>query len=113
MLPSWYVIPTKEDRNAGGDNSERWMGMTPHAPWTKNWIIKPDAERLRSVVGRIQAGMRQPEIKAAQTIVRRRPNHCEVYPKTVPPTQAPVFMRMEARVEPAALRCLDCFMNVV
>ena len=32
------MIPTKEDRKAGGDSSLKWMGMTPQAPWTKNWI---------------------------------------------------------------------------
>lgn len=35
-LPSWYDVPTTKVRKDPGDSSMRWMGMTPHAPWTQN-----------------------------------------------------------------------------
>lgn len=74
---TWYVIPGKLLLNAGGDSSFKWMGMTPHAPCTKNCMKKPVADSERSVVGRIQAGIMQPEMSAATTMVRLRPNHCD------------------------------------
>lgn len=68
-------MPGKEERKAGGESSLRWIGMTPQAPWTKNWIIKPVAESECSVVGRIQAGIMHAERKAATIIARRRPTN--------------------------------------
>ena len=101
MLPSWYVMPGNEERKAGGESSLRWIGITPQAPWTKNCMKNPEAERLGSEVGRIQAGMRHALMSAAPTIARRRPMNCDRYPIIVPPTQAPTFMMMLPRLAAA------------
>lgn len=68
-------MPGKEERKAGGESSLRWMGITPHAPWTKNCMKNPEADREGSEVGRIQAGIRQALMRAAPTMARRRPTN--------------------------------------
>lgn len=80
------------------------MGMTPQAPWTKNCMKKPAGSSPFSVVGRIQAGIKHMEITAAPTMARRLPMNWERYPMMVPPTHAPVFMRIDARDAPALSR---------
>ncbi len=42
-LPSWYDVPTTKVRKEPGESSMRWMGMTPHAPWTQNCSKKAAA----------------------------------------------------------------------
>jgi hypothetical protein len=89
------------------------MGMTPQAPCTKNWRKNPVALRDLSVVGRIQAGMSTPDMKAATIIARRRPTNWDRYPIMVPPTQAPVFMMIDAREAPSFASSFWVNMNVV
>lgn len=36
------------------------MGITPHAPWTPNWMQNAPAASLGNVLGRIQRGMKAP-----------------------------------------------------
>lgn len=69
------MIPGKEERNAAGASSLRWIGMTPQAPWTKNWMRKPVAERECSPEGRIQAGIMKADISADPIMARRRPTN--------------------------------------
>lgn len=47
-------------------------------------------------MGKIQAGIIRALINAATTMALRRPTHWLRYPIMVPPTHAPVFMRMLA-----------------
>lgn len=42
-FPSWYEVPTTKVRNEPGESSMRWIGMTPHAPWTQNCSKKAAA----------------------------------------------------------------------
>jgi hypothetical protein len=58
--------------------------------------MKPEAARLPKLFGSTQAGIRQAEIRAATHMARLRPTHCERYPIIVPPTQAPVFIKILA-----------------
>jgi hypothetical protein len=62
------VLPGNEDLKAGGESSFKWIGMTPHAPCTKNWIMKPLAERPPSECGKIHAGIKRALISAEETI---------------------------------------------
>ncbi len=39
-LPSWYVNPGNVPRTLPGESSFRCTGMMPHAPCTKNCMIK-------------------------------------------------------------------------
>jgi hypothetical protein len=79
----------------------------------KNWMKKPVALSARSPFGRIHAGIRIPDTKAETMIARRRPKNWERYPIIVPPTQAPVFMRIDAREAEALSRSFCVNMNVV
>lgn len=45
MIPSWKVTPTKVDLNAGGDISDRKIGMTPNA------LRKRQSVRIRKSLG--------------------------------------------------------------
>ena len=74
---------------------------------------KPLALSDDSVVGRIHAGMRIADIKAETMMARRRPTNCDKYPMIVPPTQAPVFIRMDALEAPELLSFFCVSMNVV
>lgn len=73
----------------------------------------PEAESEPSVFGRIQAGIRAMETRAAAMMVRRRPTNWERYPRMVPPTQAPTFIIMEARDAAELSRALPVRMKVV
>lgn len=48
-----------------------------HAPWTKNCIMKPEAERPCSLLGKIHAGIMAADKKALTIMVLRLPKNCE------------------------------------
>ena len=75
--PSWYARPGKKPRNSPGDSSLMCAGMTPHAPWTKNWIRNPPSA-VKTVLG---AATQSGTVTSAQIadviIARRRPIRSE------------------------------------
>ncbi len=74
--------------------------MTPHAPWTKNWIRKPPSASsgIDTPSTPLQSGMISAPSTHEARIVTRRPKRCESPPSSVPPTIAPMFA-MTAIVE--------------
>jgi hypothetical protein len=73
----------------------------------------PVALKALSPCGRIHAGMSTPETNAATMIALRRPTNWDKYPMIVPPTQAPVFIRIEALEAPAFSSSFEVSMKVV
>lgn len=70
-------MPGKEERNWGGASSWRWIGTTPHAPWTMNWIRKAPAVRVPQFDGRTHMGIRAAPQIVATMMVARRPKNWE------------------------------------
>ena len=98
MFPSWYATPGNVPRNAGGEISERKIGMTPHAPWTPTWMQNAPAERPLNVFGRIHNGMNAPISRQKITIVSLLPMYWLVNPAIAPPAMAPQLPMMVALV---------------
>ena len=74
--------------------------MTPHAPWTKNWIRKPPSASsgIDTPSAPLQSGIISAPSTHEARIVIRRPKRCESPPSSVPPMIAPMFA-MTAIVE--------------
>lgn len=87
-LPSWYAVPTTKVRNDPGLSSIKWIGITPHAPWTQNCSKKAAAMMAFEEV-KVYGYNRAPPMTDMTMMVKRRPKIWEQYPIVVPPVRAP------------------------